>query len=65
MVAGGASGNYSPQIAKQFVEGYGTNASAGKNMTKGNIKTQEEFDSLFKTKKPEKSLDWASDVNSR
>ena len=56
----GVSGNYSPLIAKQFIEGSGSGLVS---KTEGSTKTKEEFKSQFAKKS--KPIDWEKDVSSR
>ena len=58
---GSQSSNYSPLIAKAVVNG---NASALAD-NKAGTKTKEEYHSQFKTSKPEKPIDWASDYKKK
>ena len=51
----GQSSNYSPMIAKQFLDEKSTDTMSGK---KAGVKTDEEFKKQFKSKAPAKPLNW-------
>lgn len=56
------AGHYTPMIAKKLVEG-----ASGKavDSSKAGIRTKEEFQNQFKTKKPEKPIDWKNHTDKK